>query len=601
MPAVRKLVCTPVGAGRVPFRREFTDHATVPDPFTVTLVDGVATFDLAATESTWCWEVTETVDVAVTHLEYRPVPMYTRHVAVPDSVSVLEYSADLIDLDPDTLDPAAVAPAAWTTALAAETASRVALAASLPSTYETLYRIDVQHPPAPLMAAVGDGVTDDTAALQAIFDLATDTYLPRIHIPSGTYRITSTLRIREAIVIDGDHGHRNVDATTISLDSTDSIPAIQIGRDDSTEMWNVTIRQISVERASFDTTDGVNNTLGSGIFFDNVSEANIQDVSVAGFGVGLDLKTSSIMAFERCYIHYNGIGLSYRSGTGTVAFRDSNWWQNGTGVNLESHQIEFDSCHFERCSVATFNISAGSANREVWGVTVSNCNIRNYVAGAHVVDITPPAGAYQLFIYMFKISNSLLMVNGCPGAIEIRSGGGGYQSVDITLEENYIRGVTAAVNSPSSMTVRSIGKHTIRTNADGSGSNAPIVSGSAKAIMSGLDTGKRTFSGTQLTLAADAALNGAVTWMQRAGSTVTLHVSLVGPTGGMASGTWKVTIPNGFKPSGDLVLKSYVGVSCSVKAEGSVNYYSALGAGVVDYITATYQTSDVWPTTLPGS
>jgi hypothetical protein len=43
--------------------------------------------------------------------------------------------------------------------------------------------------------AKGDGVTDDTAALQAAVDCAVASRIPRVFVPSGTYKLTDTLKI----------------------------------------------------------------------------------------------------------------------------------------------------------------------------------------------------------------------------------------------------------------------------------------------------------------------------------------------------------------------------------------------------------------------
>src|SRR5256885_1853322 len=51
--------------------------------------------------------------------------------------------------------------------------------------------------------AVGDGVADDTAALQATVDFAQKTKT-KVYIPGGTYLLTGTLNIPEAIEVCGD-------------------------------------------------------------------------------------------------------------------------------------------------------------------------------------------------------------------------------------------------------------------------------------------------------------------------------------------------------------------------------------------------------------
>ena len=67
----------------------------------VRLVGGEALLHLAPTGAGWCWQIIE-----------RTPRGKTRYVLVPDSVATLDY-ADLVDVDPLTLDPTAKPEAAW--------------------------------------------------------------------------------------------------------------------------------------------------------------------------------------------------------------------------------------------------------------------------------------------------------------------------------------------------------------------------------------------------------------------------------------------------------------------------------------------------------
>ena len=79
--------------------------------------------------------------------------------------------------------------------------------------------------------AVGDGVTDDTAAIQAAIDYCFDAFHQKLYFPAGRYRVTDTIRIdpttqgltdtAEAFTIYGD-GSRNGVGTTIRFDFSDA-------------------------------------------------------------------------------------------------------------------------------------------------------------------------------------------------------------------------------------------------------------------------------------------------------------------------------------------------------------------------------------------
>lgn len=83
---------------------EITGHPVIlPEPFAVELVDGQATIDLRPTGTSWYWIITAP-------------DQHVRNVAVPVDAGTLN-AADLTDIDPDTLDPAAEPAAAWQAAL----------------------------------------------------------------------------------------------------------------------------------------------------------------------------------------------------------------------------------------------------------------------------------------------------------------------------------------------------------------------------------------------------------------------------------------------------------------------------------------------------
>lgn len=78
----------------------------VPRPFRIDLTDGVASFDADPTTIAWVWKVEEKLIGA---------PARTRYLVIPDQPEV-EY-ADLVEVDPATLEPSAEPEAAWWAAL----------------------------------------------------------------------------------------------------------------------------------------------------------------------------------------------------------------------------------------------------------------------------------------------------------------------------------------------------------------------------------------------------------------------------------------------------------------------------------------------------
>lgn len=84
-----------------PIRRYVTDHTViVPDPFTVDLTNGEATITIPDSDTTICWAITELPGTPQEH---------TRYVQIPSNATdTVEYT-DLIDVNPSTFLPVAVA------------------------------------------------------------------------------------------------------------------------------------------------------------------------------------------------------------------------------------------------------------------------------------------------------------------------------------------------------------------------------------------------------------------------------------------------------------------------------------------------------------
>ena len=70
------------------------------------------------------------------------------------------------------------------------------------TTHINTREINVMYPPAPMVGAKGDSVTDDTAAIQATIDYAIANSIKTIFIPRGIYSIEGTLNVAGILASD---------------------------------------------------------------------------------------------------------------------------------------------------------------------------------------------------------------------------------------------------------------------------------------------------------------------------------------------------------------------------------------------------------------
>ena len=94
-PASGQLRWQPTARRVIPASGAIPAAVVLPEAFTVPLVAGAADIQVEPSSGSWVWTVVES---------FAGSPSRRRYLAVPDVVSV-DY-ADLIETDPNTLDPA---------------------------------------------------------------------------------------------------------------------------------------------------------------------------------------------------------------------------------------------------------------------------------------------------------------------------------------------------------------------------------------------------------------------------------------------------------------------------------------------------------------
>ena len=135
--------------------------------------------------------------------------------------------------------------------------------------------------------AIGDGVTDDTAAIQAAIAYAKTLSRPKLVVDRGIYLITSSLTFDLPNYSTIEFIGEIVTAGTL-------IPAVMIGSA-STNTFGLSVKGLKVRRTANDTTGG-----SIGAQMRNIVSSSVHIAEVTGFQTGID-----------CYADQPNGGVSY--------------------------------------------------------------------------------------------------------------------------------------------------------------------------------------------------------------------------------------------------------------------------------------------------
>lgn len=212
--------------------------------------------------------------------------------------------------------------------------------------------INVKNPPDGLPGAVGDGITDDTSAIQNIID-----YCGRkgstLYFPNGNYKVYG-LVITNWMGIQGE-SKRN---TTIVNYSTTN-PCIKLSNNG--ELF--TIRDIAIFGNGDGGAYGSNATSSCGILLDHVSSVNIDNVWMRRHGSHCIMATQSNIN----NINISNSDLGYSKGDGIRIIADSVSRKNA---------INITNCNISKC---------GGNGISVFGNSIEICN--NTIQGNNGVGI----------------------------------------------------------------------------------------------------------------------------------------------------------------------------------------------------------------------
>lgn len=209
--------------------------------------------------------------------------------------------------------------------------------------------------------AVGDGVADDTSALQAAFAAADS---GTCYVPSGTYKISATLNMNTTpgFSIRGDGRY-----STIISKTTNTGPILRVDAGDGENTYGNVIEDIQLSFTTQSTTSNtdafgiqiVGGATLSGVFHWTVRNVLIQRTYIGiGFGSGNAIIWGS--AFEKVEVRdCNGSGFKFWCTTGgpRLLFRDCIVWNGSSSMAPAEAAVNLSSCYAHITGLEVLNWS----------------------------------------------------------------------------------------------------------------------------------------------------------------------------------------------------------------------------------------------------
>ena len=273
--------------------------------------------------------------------------------------------------------------------------------------------IDVKYPPVGYSAAIGDGIVDDTQAIQSLFNSgAYNTY----YFPNGTYKVTG-LVVPKTLNITGQSKRLTIIKNVSTIN-----PCIKI----NSTVERGTIRDIGIFGDGVEAR-GIDATSGNGIHFDGAILWNLDNVWMRGNGQHAIYATGNVnnINITNSEIEYSAL--------------------DGINVISNGGDSQKNAIRIENCNIA----GHGRHGVNIWGnsCTVAKNTIQGNNGAGVIMSSDFVTGAYS----PKKIAIKENYFEGCKDGFivgkAINSGGNAKYLQDIIIEDNYGSMESNAVNA----------------------------------------------------------------------------------------------------------------------------------------------------------
>lgn len=223
------------------------------------------------------------------------------------------------------------------------------------------------------LGAVGNGVADDTVAIQA----ALNSEAGYIFFPKGTYKISASLEVQSDTIIYG------AGSKTIIQVAADGVDAFTTGN--TAAKTNIRIRDLLIDGGGQITNIHTGYRQCRGIYATNIANLHIEDVVVRKMGC-----VNPANAQDDATWGGYGIFVTSRFGTATnvrinrctVIDIAGGGTQYGDGVNVDAHEsfvgasymdVVISNCYVTRVGRHCYTVGGGAGESIAAGIKIINC------------------------------------------------------------------------------------------------------------------------------------------------------------------------------------------------------------------------------------